>query len=424
MATEDAIPKRGVDGTAIIDGRWTNWGSNQQASPRRFLRPTTEQEIVDLVTSASSEGGTIRPLGSGHSFSALVPTDDTILDLGALTGIRSVDRDRKRVVLGAGTKLFEIGDALWEYGLALANQGDIDKQTIAGATATGTHGSGIRYGSFSSAVTALRLIDGMGKVRELDERDIEQLRASQVHLGMLGVVTEVELQVVDAYYLEEEITYPTWSEMQQTLHSDVVDYRHFSYLWLPHSESAALYELTPPDASIPDLCYRKRYREASISDSEIVTTPDERIDRSYRIYPGSFDLNFHELEYFVPATDADSAAEAVRSLMRNVHPEQKYPLEVRWVKGDSAYLSPTGGVDVISLSVSGAPGTDYEPYLRDIHNVLKPFGARPHWGKLHYFDAPQIKELFPKLPEFLALRKEFDPREIFLNQHLRALFLQ
>ncbi len=401
---------------------WRNWAGNQSSSARTE-QPRDEIEVQAIIARAHREGERVRPAGSGHSFTALVPSDGLIIDTRSLSGVYAVDTVRRRARVGAGTLISELGEPLWSSGLALANQGDIDKQTIAGAAATGTHGSGRTLGSLSSYVTAVRLVDAAGEVVEFDETDLAALQCAQVHLGTLGVVTELELQLVDAYHLREEVTYPSWDQLQATLGPDVESSRHYSYLWLPHADSAALYELDAPSDIAGDMCYRKRYEVARIVEPDgIDATPDRRVDRSYRIYPGSFDLVFHELEYFIPAEKAAIAVRDMRELMSTAHPEQRYPLEVRWVKGDFAALSPTAGADSVSLSVSGQPGTNYEPFFHDVHQTLSSYGARPHWGKLHRFDAEDIASLYPRLPDFLALRAAHDPRGMFLNPHLRSLF--
>ena len=168
----------------------------------------------------------IRPVGTGHSWTGLCTTDGVQIDVSALTGIRVVDRDRKRVAVKAGTTIFELGEALWEEGFSLKNQGDIDVPTIAGALSTGTHGSGIELGILASSVRRVRLVNGHAELVDITEDDPDALHAAQVSLGMLGIIVEVELEVVDRYYLEEEVTYPTWDALLEGWERDVADNRH------------------------------------------------------------------------------------------------------------------------------------------------------------------------------------------------------
>lgn len=212
---------------------WSNWGGNQSATPAYTVRPRTEQEALDAVRFAIKEGLSVRAVGAGHSFTPLVHTGGMLMDLSQLSGITSTDTARRRVRAKGGTPIHVFGDLLWEQGLGLANQGDIDKQSISGAISTGTHGSGIELGCFSSALRWVRLINGHGEIVEIGEDQLHELRAAQVALGTLGIFLEVELQVVDRYHLQEQITYPTWEQTRSTWQDDIAGNRHYSFLWCP-----------------------------------------------------------------------------------------------------------------------------------------------------------------------------------------------
>ena len=396
---------------------------NQTSTPVLTLMPATEKEVVDAVRSAIQNNLEVRVVGAGHSFSPLVTTTGLLIDLGRLSGITGIDSDRNRVRMHAGTPISALGESLWKQGLALSNQGDIDKQTIAGAIATATHGSGLELGSFSSSLRWVKLVDGRGEIREIAETDIRELKAAQVALGSLGVFLEVELEVSPRYHLAEEITYPKWQETLDGWDVNVRSNRHYSFMWLPDADSAALYELDVPSGeSMANRSYTKRYNAVDLYEPEgISLVANHRRDRAYRIYPGTFGLPFHELEYFVPVAQGRDAVTAIQHLMLDRHPDQKYPLEVRWVRGEDAYLSPFFNRDTTSLSVSGEPGTNYLPYLRDFDSVLQDFQARAHWGKIHFLTRDRITDLYPEYEAFLQVRREFDPDNVYLNEHAREL---
>ncbi|MFI8413578.1 D-arabinono-1,4-lactone oxidase [Paeniglutamicibacter gangotriensis] len=403
---------------------WSNWGGNQSATPAFTVRPRNEQEALDTVRFAIKEGLPVRAVGAGHSFTPLVQTGGVLMDLSELSGITGTDSARRRARAKGGTAISAFGDALWDKGLGLSNQGDIDKQSISGAIATGTHGSGINLGCFSSALRWVRLINGHGEIVEIGEDQLRELRAAQVALGTLGIFLEVELQVTDRYHLQEQITYPTWGETVSTWDEDIANNRHYSFFWCQGEESAGLYELpTPAGESMVNRSYTKRYNAVTLdaNESGIDLTESARRDRSYRVYPGGFMIPFHELEYYVPAERGREAVETIQDLIRTVHADQKYPMEVRWVQQDDAYLSPFYKRDTTVISVSGAPGTNYWPYLRDVDAALQPFDARAHWGKIHFMTRDRLKHLYPELDTFLAVRREFDPNGVFLNDHTRAL---
>ena len=402
---------------------WSNWGGNQTATPAYTVRPRNDQEALEAVRFAINEGLPVRAVGAGHSFTPLVQTGGVLMDLSAITGVTGTDTAKKRARAKGGTAISAFGDALWERGLGLSNQGDIDKQSISGAIATGTHGSGIDLGCFSSSLRWVRLINGHGEIVEIGEDQLRELRAAQVALGTLGIFLEVELEVVDRYHLQEQITYPTWDQTLATWDQDIANNRHYSFLWCHGEESAGLYELpTPAGELMANRSYTKRYNPVSVEEpSGISLAEGSRRDRSYRIYPGGFMIPFHELEYYVPAERGREAVEAVQDLMRTVHPDQMYPIEVRWVKQDDGYISPFYKRDTTVISVSGAPGTNYWPYLRDVDAVLQQFDARAHWGKIHFMTRERLEVLYPELDTFLDVRRSFDPNGVFLNDHTRAL---
>jgi FAD/FMN-containing dehydrogenase len=342
--------------------------------------------------------------------------------LGALRGVSGIDAVRRRVTALPGTTVGEFGDPLWDAGLALANQGDIDTQAIAGAVATGTHGSGVALQSVSATLRGCRLVSGRGELIEVDETQPDLLRAAQVAVGMLGVMTSLTLEVAPAYRLRERIEHRPFAEVLSGWDELFAGHRHFSFFWLPSEHSAALYGLaTPPGRRMTDTCYVKTYDEAG-EDVADEATPQRRVGRSYRIYPMQFEPNFHELEYFVPLERGREAVEAMRELMLASQPEAVFPLEVRTTAADEAFLSSNYGRTTTVISVSGMPGQDYWPYLRRVDRLLGEFGARVHWGKLHFLTREQLAERYPESGRFIAIRRELDPDGIFLNDHLRPLF--
>jgi FAD/FMN-containing dehydrogenase len=400
---------------------WTNWVGNQSFTPGHAAAPRDEEEVAALVRQAAQLGSKVRVAGAGHSFTPVVSTDGLLLDVSALTGVVSADPQRKRATALAGTTIREFYEPLWREGLALRNQGDIDTQQIAGAVATATHGSGIRNTCFSGVVRGVRLVTATGEVRDIGESEPELLRAAQVSLGMLGVMTQLELEVTDAYRLTEQVDLWPWQEVVDRWDELVHNHRHFGFFWLPAEESAALYNLESHGGTMADKCYVKIYDEPA-PDQPDSDTPGRRTDRCYRIYPMVYDPNFHELEYFVPLERGPEALSAMRELMLASLPDSIYPLEVRTVGPDDAYLSPNYKTATTVISVSGTPGTDYWDYLRSVDRLLSEFSARVHWGKLHFLTQERLHVLYPEADAFIKARRELDPEGRFLNDHLAELF--
>jgi FAD/FMN-containing dehydrogenase len=400
---------------------WTNWVGNQSCSPAEIAAPASEDEVAAAVASAAARGLSVRAAGAGHSFTPIVATDGLLLDLRGLGGIRSVDPERRRVVVGPATTIGEFGEPLWAAGLSLVNQGDIVAQQIAGAVSTATHGSGLRLGSFSAGVRRLRIATAAGEIVEIGEDDPDRLHAAQVAIGMFGVITELELEVAAAYRLRERVERWSWDEAWGRFDELAQGHRHYSFFWMPSEDSAALYGLATPGVSMADLCHVKIYDEVdeSTPDSD---EPHRRVGPAYVIYPMVYAPNFHELEYFVPYDRGRDALAAMRELMLARLPASVFPMEVRTVGRDDAFLSHSYGRDTVVISVSGLPGTDYEPYLREVDRLLGEFDARVHWGKLHYLTREQLLERYPRAGEFIGTRRSLDPEGVFLNDHLRPLF--
>jgi len=400
---------------------WTNWVGNQSCRPAEVAAPASEDEVAALVARAAERGLQVRVAGAGHSFTPVVATDGLLLDLRGLGGIRSIDAARRRVVVGPATTIGEFGEPLWAEGLALANQGDIIAQQIAGAISTATHGSGLRLGSFSSSVRRVRMVTGGADLVEIGEDDPHRLHAAQVAVGMLGVITEVELEVAPAYRLRERIEHWSWDEAWGRFDELAEAHRHYSFFWMPSEDSAALYGLGSSGESLTDRCHVKIYDEVdeSTPDSE---EPRRRVGPAHVIYPMVYEPNFHELEYFVPFERGRDALAAMRELRLASLPSSVFPMEVRTVGREEAFLSHSYGRNTVVISVSGMPGTDYEPYLRDVDRLLGEFDARVHWGKLHFLTREQLLARYPRARAFIQARRELDPAGTFLNAHLAPLF--
>ncbi|WP_413738372.1 D-arabinono-1,4-lactone oxidase [Sodalis sp. RH21] len=401
---------------------WTNWGGNQTFTAEKFFRPASEEEAIAGIREAVSKGQSVRVAGSGHSFTPIVHTDSLLLDLSTLSGIIAIDNVKQRAQVAAGSTIAALGEPLWSAGLSIENQGDIDVQSIAGAIATGTKGSGTAFGSLSSRVISLRIVNGLGEVVDIDGETADYLRAGQVSLGLLGPVLRVGLQLVPAYRLKEENIILPMSEVLRQWDYLLGAYRHFSFWWMPTVRSAQMYKLGEVPAGH---CFVKLLREVSADEPDIPRGGiNQRTDRAYRIYPdGTTDAEFHELEYMVDAADAREAVERMQHLMRTGFPDEISPLQVRWQKADTGYLSPQSGRNSTSISVSGVIGSHYFPFLQAVDRALRPLSARPHWGKLHFLDRRRVSELYSEYPRFMQIRRQMDPHNLFLNPHFAALFV-
>ncbi len=397
---------------------WANWVGNQSFEPREVASVSSEAEVAQHVARAAADGLGVRTFGAAHSFTPIVETD-ILLDTSAMRGIVGVDADRMLARALPKTTIGDFGEPLWEHGLALANQGDIDTQAIAGAVATATHGSGRQFPSFSATLEGARLVDGTGQLVEVTRQaNPDELAALQTSIGLMGIMTELTIKVAPAYHLHARTDIMPFDEMLESFENDIDLYRHYGLFWMPTDESARLYNLEGAGA---DDCVVKRYLEVD-ADADIELGPHERMGRSYQIYPMVYDPNFHEVEYFLPLERWRDILIEMRRLMLRWDPLSIYPLEIRLVAAEDAWMSPNYQRDNLVVSISGQPGADYWPYLRACDSLFAEFGGRPHWGKLHLMTADRVARLFPRYEDFLEVRRRFDPNGTFLNDHLRPLF--
>lgn len=421
---------------------WHNWSGTVSCDPAHYHEPTTEEEIHSIIKRADP-GETIRVAGSGHSFSEVVPTDDTLLSLASFTGVTNVDREQNRATVRAGTTLHDLGETLETHGLAMRNMGDIDRQTIAGAIATGTHGTGIDLGILSTQVTKLRVVTGDGQIRTLTPDDGEEFRAAQLSLGTLGVTTEVTIQLDPAYDLHERTWVASLDDVLDNLDTLRAENRNFEFFWFPHTERALVKTLNKTDAdrtrTVP---YRLDERvenltlEAVCRLSTWVPSLSPRLARllgkslsggeavgpSHETYPTRRTVRFNETEYGVPAEDAADVVQNLRAHISRNETPVLFPIEVRYGRGDDIPLSPAHDRDSAFLSVHTYHRKSPQPFFDACQSIFREYDGRPHWGKMHPGDGERLRSCYPEWDVFNEVRRSFDPDQLFLNDHLAGLF--
>lgn len=406
-----------------LGGHWRNWVGNQSCVSGAKGMPESEAQLCEMVHEAYRLEMKVRCAGSGHSFTSVVPTSGLLLSLAKFSGITNIDQEKKQVTVKAGTTINELGKILKENKLSMINQGDIDTQAIAGALTTGTHGTGSKLANLASSIKGMKIVKDNGDILNIDGSSPDLLRAARVSIGSLGVISELTLQLEDSYNLKETIWREDFESCMEK-HDELAEkYRHFGLFWCPTEKSRHYYCLpdtakTSISGNTKDVCEIKVMDK---TDELPITKEFEKIAYSSEIYPIEYIPNFHELEYAVPVKNAKDAFREVRDLILNKYPHCEYPLEYRFTAGDDAWLSPFFEQDSVTISVSGEPGTDYWDFLKDVDAILRNYKARPHWGKLHFLTYDDVTELYPKANDFRKLRRDLDPRGMFLNDHLAGL---
>jgi len=402
-----------------VAAEWRNWAGNVTARPVRIERPDSIPAVQNAVRRAVADGHHVRVAGAGHSFSPICETDGVLLDLVDLTGVVSVDDGQATATVLGGTRIHQIGAPLFEHGLAVANQGDIDVQAIAGALGTGTHGTGRAFGSFSSTLVAAQLVTANGDLITVDESDLDLLRAARVALGMLGVMVTATLKLVPTYKLRRR----SWPVDMDNLHEQwqVADRetRNPEFWWIPPLDRSVFKTFvetgdeatgTPPASATYPPGTIERY------------LPPDGVDWAWRVFPAVREHRFVEMEYAVPLARGMDAFRAIRDLMRTSHPEVRWAVEYRTHAAEDGYLSVTQGAETVTISVHDAAETAHFDFFREAERVFRSFGGRPHWGKLNFLDPDELRATFPGINEFDAVRCRLDPDGVFLNAWLTDRF--
>ncbi|MEM7134199.1 MAG: D-arabinono-1,4-lactone oxidase [Chloroflexota bacterium] len=399
---------------------WTNWFGNQSFSPNAIIKVRSEAEVQQHVADAAMRGQKVRTYGGGHSNTPIVETHDVLLNMDAMNGVLRVDSQRRQATALPRTTIAEFGEPLWTQGMALNNQGDIDTQAIAGAIATATHGSGRTLPSFSASLAGGRIVDGMGNLVEITrEHTPTELTALQTSIGLMGIMTEVTIDVVPAYELHLQHEVLPFEEMLACYGAYLDKYRSFTVYWCPTDHSAQLFGLQD---ALADECVVRMFKHPAPDLDRSDLPIGERVGPSYQVFPLVYEPNFHEMEYFLPLDQVHDILIEMRKLMLRWLPTSVYPLEVRNVAAEEAWMSPHYQRDNLVVSVCGEPGIDYWDFFRACDSLFAEFKGRPHWGKLHFMTADRVERLFPRYNDFVTMRRRFDPQGTFLNEHTRALF--
>jgi L-gulonolactone oxidase len=393
-------------------------------------RPASLDELYEVVREAARRGETppsgggglggetVRVAGAGHSFAPLCATDGTLIDLSLLAGIERVDPASGEATIWAGTRLYDLGAPLQAQGRALANQGDIDRQALAGAVSTGTHGTGRKHGSFSSTVRAVELMGADGELVTIDGTDPARLQAACLSLGLLGVLTRVTLATVPAYKLRERTRAMAFDECLDCYLTEEEAHRNAEFWWLPAHDLCVLKTFAETD----EAPFRVNAPEAVPGTIERYLKPDA-IDWSWRIYPSTRSFPFVEMEYTLPLAAGPAAMAEVRRLMQLGYPECTWAVEYRTQPAEASLLSPTRGAESVTISLHQATDQPHEPLFRDAEGIFRAHGGRPHWGKLHWRSREEIAGLYPQLPAFETIRNQLDPEGMFVNDYLASLGL-
>ncbi len=416
---------------------WRNWSGGIVARPAGRFAPASEEALIDFLRATS---GPVRPVGSGHSFTELVPTDGHLIVIDQLAGILDHDPATLQATMGGGARIGDLGAPLEALGQAMINLPDIDRQTLAGATATATHGTGIAHQSLSGYITGMRLVTADGGVLDLDaETDPDTFHAARVSLGALGVVTRIRMQNREPYRLKVRSWAQTTESVLETFDESAARHRHFEMFPLVHSDYALVLAIDETDEPVRNpppeeddgfgaamagwMGLPPGERRPHINAAASQIAPSEVVDTSHRALTNVRNSRFNEMEYSVPL---HVGGECLREVLRTIAEREidvVFPLEYRYVARDDTWLGMSSGdEDHAAISIHRTATEDYRAYFDAIEPIFLKYGGRPHWGKVHSLGHAELSALYPRFEDFRALRRRLDPDGRFLNAHLRHVF--
>jgi L-gulonolactone oxidase len=425
---------------------WHNWAGLVSATPTETRSPRDTDDVVAAVERARERRTTVKMPGTGHSFTGIAAAEGIMLAPGLLSGIVAVDREAMTVTALAGTPLRVLNASLEAAGLSLHNMGDIAQQTVAGATSTGTHGTGGVVASLSAQIAALELVTGTGEVVRASETENPDVFAvARVGLGALGVLTRLTFRVEPLFTLEAHEFPMVWSEALARFDELVADHHHFELYWFPHTERVLA---KANDRTIDDPQPLGRFRRWLDDDflSNTVFDLANRVgnartswvprineiagralsERTYsdvphKVFTTPRNVVFREMEYAVPREAGLDALRAVRRWIDASGLNISFPIEVRTTPADDIALSTASGRDSMYLAFHVNAQTDHTAYFTGVEDVLRGYDGRPHWGKLNTRTAADLEPAYPRWAEFQALRDRLDPDRVFSNEYLRRV---
>lgn len=416
---------------------WRNWSGVQHAYPAARLAPKDEGELAAMLKGAQ---GPVRPVGAGHSFTALAPTDGTLISLDSMAGIVGWEGDQ--AIVRTGTRLGALGPLLAEKGRALPNLPDINKQSLGGALGTATHGTGQRIAAIHGDVTGLRLVTPAGEVIDADAtQNPEVFQAARVSLGSLGVISQVRIKTSANRRLRRHVWLEPFDEALANAEARWARHRNFEFFAVPFTGLAANISHDETDDPVlprgPDqdteilqalrglrnlLGFATPLRKAAAKALLSTAKPETAVDEGWKLLSTERPVRFNEMEFHLPVENQLKALAEVVATIEKERPDVFFPIEARRIAADDAWLSPFQGGPRGSVAVHAYYRDDFSFLYELIEPIFRRYDGRPHWGKLHTLRGQQLQAIYPRWKDFLAVRQELDPEGRMLNPYLKGLF--
>ena len=428
--------------------KFKNWAGNVTGTAEYYFQPTSEKEIIEIVKDAVAKNKKIKLVGAAHSWSALALPMHYLINLDKYSKVINIDKEKKQVTIQAGTRLKNLNVLLRENGLSLANLGSVSEQSIAGATATGTHGTGIKFGNISTQIIGMKLILADGSVLTISENEnTELLPAVRINLGVLGIVSELTIQCVDVFNLHDESYALPFEETLQKIPELIKTTDHLKLWWFPHAPLVSIYRYFRTQEELKPRSSFQKFMDDSflvnvffvfmlrLGDwfpklvppinkliNKIHFKKVSRIEKTWEVFNVPMPPIHFETEYAIPVEYASEALKKLKEMIERKKLHINFVVEVRFVKADDTWLSPAYKQDACYIGAYQYGNRYWKDYMTGFEELMYAYSGRPHWPKEFTPDAEKISKSFPEFEKFKQLKNKLDSKGVFNNALTECLF--
>ncbi|OJJ23822.1 FAD-binding oxidoreductase [marine bacterium AO1-C] len=425
-----------------------NWGGTVVFNPKFVRYPTSHEEVVEIVKTARQNHQQVRIIGSGHSWTPLVNTNYILVSLDQYQGVETLDKANCTAVVKAGTKLKLLGELLHAEGLAMENMGDINVQSIAGALSTGTHGTGVKFGTLATQMLEITFVNGLGETVVCSEHTNREIfKAAQISLGALGIITKIKLRLVPTFKLKYVSAKADLDDTLLNLDKYKQENRNFEFYWFPHTKTVQLKLVNKTPEPPKNVGFAKKFNDVVMENglfgflsrisrafpkvapriskiSAWGVSKGTYINHSHLIFATQRLVRFYEMEYNIPQESFINVIKEIETCVNEHQFKVHFPIECRWVKADDIMISPASGRDSAYIAIHMYKGMEYKSYFDAIEQIFRKYNGRPHYGKMNTLKQTDFAELYPNWQKFMDIRQQMDPDKMFLNEYLQELFVQ
>lgn len=389
-----------------------NWAGNQVCVPENIFVPKDKNELRSIVVEAYHNNRKLRVVGAGHSWSDIVCTQGSLIDMKNINRVLNLDTEQMRITVEAGITVHALNSILAQHNLTLPNQAVIDTQTIGGSVATATHGTG-KTGTFSDFVKEVKLLLPDGRFQKLSkDTKPDWFAAAVTSVGSLGVIYAITLQCEALFGIESGYYQVEAANVFEQYQDLLKKYDFMALSWQPYDDTWYVYYGNKISTNQIDMISRVKGTKGYAH--TMLTGRDQGRPRV-------------EEEIAIKVEELPRAINALKDIItkyRTMNVRILGTVSIRFVRADKrSYLSPTSERDSVFISISLPPDKDYESFFNEFEAMMLKFNGRPHWGKINFLTYDNAKALYGRnFDKFINIRKLSDPKEVFSNQFTKRVF--